>query len=92
MSRLDEFDHPFTRLGQMTERLAIDPLVGLQCEAAALASAIQRCRGCGSDAACREWLRRADAAIDAPPAFCPNAGLLGTLRGREVPADIGCWI
>lgn len=31
--------------------------------------------------ACREWLRRVDAAADAPPAFCPNAGLVVTLRG-----------
>jgi Family of unknown function (DUF6455) len=92
MCGFDEFDRPFSRLGEMMERLGLDPIAALQCEAAALAPAIYRCRTCESDTVCRDWLARSAATVEAPPAFCPNSGLLTDVRGKRPPADIGCWL
>jgi hypothetical protein len=93
MSPSDEFDRPFPRLGEMIERLALDPVEALRCEAAALGSAIQRCQACECDAICREWLAGSAATtVDAPPAFCPSAALLVGLRGKQAPSDIGWWL
>lgn len=92
MRGFDEFDRPFSRLGEMMEHLGLDPIVALQCEAAVLGSAICRCRTCESDTVCRDWLAQAAPPIGAPPAFCPNSELLTELRGKRPPADVGCWL
>jgi len=38
-----------------------------------LALAIGACQSCETAEVCTDWLARAPHAIDAPPAFCPNA-------------------
>lgn len=88
----EEFDRPFPRLGEMMERLALDPVVALQCAPATLGNAIQRCQACRADMPCGEWLGRAAARIEAPPTFCPNAELFAQLVDRRPPPDIGCWL
>ena len=88
----NEYDRPFPRLGEMMTRLALDPVVALQCEAAPLGVAIQRCQACPSDVICGEWLANAAVTIEAAPGFCPNAKLFVALRGREPTADVGYWL
>ena len=92
MDECDEFDLPFPKLGQMMERVGADPVVALQCEAHALASAIRQCQSCRLDTSCRDWLKDSQGRIGAPPAFCPNAALLVRLQGMRPPADIGRWL
>jgi hypothetical protein len=88
----EEYDRPFPRLGEMMERLALDPVAALQSEPAALGTMIQRCQGCPADAVCGDWLARAATRIKAAPAFCPNADSLLTLREARPPADVGRWL
>ena len=90
MDQRDDFDLPFPMLGEMMQRLGLDPLVALQCEPQAFGLAVQRCQACRC-AYCRDWLAPAGT-VQAPPVFCPNADLLARLRGRRPPADIGCWL
>jgi len=88
----NDYDRPFPRLGEMMTRLALDPVVALQCEPAPLGAAIQRWQACPCDAVCGNWLARAAERIEAAPAFCPNAALFAALRGRKPAADVGCWL
>jgi hypothetical protein len=93
MGDCDEFDLPFPKLGEMMQKTGADPVVVLQCEAQALAAAIQQCHACMFDTSCREWLNQTAAgSAQRPPAFCPNAALLVRLRGMQPPADIGSWL
>ena len=88
----EEYDRPFPRLGEMMERLALDPVAALQAEPAALGTIIQRCQACPADAVCGDWLARAGARIKVAPAFCPNADSLSTLREARPTADVGRWL
>jgi hypothetical protein len=92
MCRVDEFDHPFPRLGEMMERLGLSPVVALQCEAAALALAIYRCQACERETVCRDWLARDAAKFETLPDFCPNSELFTRLQGKRPSVDIGCWL
>lgn len=92
MRGAQEYDRPFPRLGEMMQRLALDPVLALQCEPAALGAAIQRCQACPAGRVCGDWLARAAGTIEAAPAFCPNAKLLTGLRAARPPADVGCWL
>lgn len=91
MCRSGEFDCPHVRLPEIMEGLRLDLLVALRSEPAAFAAAIARCRTCESDTACRDWLAQAGPTIESPPAFCPGAGLLAGLQGKQPVADIGGW-
>lgn len=65
-------------LGEMMERLGVDPaLTG----GAPLAAAARACRACPEGAACRRFLDAPPGPGTAPPAFCPNGGLFARLRG-----------
>lgn len=88
----EEYDRPFPRLGEMMERLALDPVAALQSEPAALGAAIQRCQACPADSICGDWLARAAAKIKSAPAFCPNADAFPALREGQPPADVGRWL
>jgi hypothetical protein len=88
----DEFDRPFPVLGEMMERLGLDPILALQCEAATLAQAICHCQVCESESDCRAWLARSAVKIDASPEFCAISELLTHLRDARPPADIGTWL
>lgn len=50
-----------------------------------LAQAIDACQRCDTTEVCTDWLARAPAVIEAPPAFCPNAAELK--RAKESKKD-----
>lgn len=88
MERADLF-RPFAgnaahrcRLAAMIARLGIDPHEAVTRAWPELREADLRCSRCPAVRACSEWLRQPRPA-EAPPGFCPNAGLLSALRRPE---------
>ncbi len=73
---LQRLDLQARLLGEMMERLGVDPpLAARDASGAALAAAACRCRGCGAAEACRGFLDQAGEA-PAAPEFCPNGDFL----------------
>jgi hypothetical protein len=70
-------------LYRMAEALQIDLAEALlegKLDGATLLATRARCEACGAVGACGAWLAGAGTAA-APPGFCPNAAVLGALRG-----------
>jgi Family of unknown function (DUF6455) len=66
---------------EMMARLGIEPDAGvLPRWSLRYATALQRCEGCRSKNACRDWLDYAPAMVNFAPCFCPNADILFELQ------------
>lgn len=65
-------------MDRMMRRFGVDGALNAL-PAKARVHAVERCRSCGQQEACRTWL---DAAVDAdgPPSYCRNGQLIDDLR------------
>jgi hypothetical protein len=80
MSRWNRADRQLGNMSDMMERLALDPAaVARQRLGLTFAHAIRTCQSCEAGAVCCDWLERAPAHLQHPPAFCPNAPLFDQL-------------
>ena len=62
-------------MAAMTERLGLSTApAAWPTGVSLLAQAVASCQRCEAAEVCADWLARAPKAIEAPPAFCPNAG------------------
>lgn len=83
--------NPVGNLTEMAGRLGLSAPVAAAWPAAwptgvaQLAQAIDACQRCDTTEVCTDWLARAPAAIETPPAFCPNAAELK--RAKESKND-----
>ena len=79
MGSSNRSDHP-TNVYDMMERLDLERAGGVVPRLGLIyASAVHACHHCEHGDACRDWLEAASPALNAAPAFCPNADLLSEL-------------
>ncbi len=78
---LSDRDQKPTYVGEMLERLGVDPATGVltNCELTFL-TALHRCQNCPSKAACRAWLDSVPMSVSFAPKFCPNSDLFFELQ------------
>ncbi len=69
----------------MTERLGLSVAVpaAWPTGVSQLAQAIDACQRCDTAEVCIDWLARAPAIIETPPAFCPNAAELKRAKAAK---------
>ncbi len=82
----------FPDLGEMMERLALNPVAALQSEPAALGTIIQRCQACPADAVCGDWLAAGRRENQGGAGVLPERQIVLTLRAARPPADVGRWL
>ena len=78
--------HHSAYLDEMMERLGVEPAGGVVPRwSLSYATALHRCQGCRSKAACQEWLDSMPMSVSLAPNFCPNADILFELQVEQPP-------
>lgn len=74
--------NPARNLADMSGRLGLSAPVAAAWPTGVsqLAQAIDACQRCDATEVCTDWLTRAPAVIETPPAFCPNAADLKRVK------------
>jgi hypothetical protein len=81
MSVLAQPERQSICLGEMMQRLAIEPAGGVVPRVSlSYATAFHRCEACPSKQACRDWLDSMPRSVAFAPLFCPNADILFELQ------------
>jgi len=76
-------DH-VSNMAAMTERLGVATVPAAWPQGVSqLARAVAACQRCDSATVCTDWLARAPASLDVPPAFCPNEAIFKASRAAK---------
>ncbi len=85
-SLLQRLDMQARLLGEMMERLGVDPVLAVrEASGSQLAAAALRCRSCRSKEDCRSFLDAIRGQAPAAPGFCPNHDFFERTRAVPVP-------
>jgi hypothetical protein len=86
MSAPSAHEYQSTYLGEMMQRLGVEPAGGVVPRwSLSYATALHRCQACPSREACHAWLDSMPMSVSFAPRFCPNADILFEMQVDQPP-------